>query len=329
MMKFYNCYLTLIVAWNIFLCVTPIFPMESAQTSTPFSQVMDNWKIFSCIVSHVRERDEVRTSYTFKALNLTNKQFNTLLATPSILHQIVYQLAEQSNYHDELDITLSMKHMKGYSHPAFARWLATRKKQREIEKILFDAAKNDNPQTIKELIEKEKVNINACNGDGKTALSIAASFGANKALIQLLSYGPDINLPNKYGWTPLKKASNEGTVHHQRRIDSVKLLLEAGAAIDQEDDEGYTPLMIACPEIAEILIAHKANVNHQASKDRTTPLMWAVINNKIQTVTILIDAGAHDKLRNSQGRNAREIARNYGLDRFGILQLLEEKFGKD
>lgn len=328
-MKVNNFYLILVLTLPFFPCITFMVAMQPDQTLTVFSEAIGDLKIFSLIISHIHEDDEIYTAYRFKALNLVNKQFNALLATPSILHQMVYQLAVQSNYRDELYFANRMKNMKAYVHPAFEKWLATRKKQRKLEKILFDAAQNDDPQTIKELIEKEKVNINARNESGKTALSIAASFGANKALIQLLNYGCDINLPNKYGWTPLKKASNEGTVHYQRRIDSVKLLLEAGAAIDQEDDEGYTPLMIACPEIAEILIAHKANVNHQAFKDGTTTLMWAVINNKVRSVEILIAAGAHDKLRNSQGRNSREIARNYGSDRFDILQLLEDKFGKD
>jgi hypothetical protein len=328
-MKFYNSYLTVVVALNIFSFAIPMLAMQPDQTLTAFSAAIGDLKIFSLIISHIREDDEIHTAYRFQALNRVNKQFNALLSTPSILHQMVYQLAAQSKYRDELYFANRMKNMKAYVHPAFEKWLATRKKKIKIEKILFFAAQNDDSQTIKELIEKEKVNINARNGDGKTALSIAASFGANKALIQLLSYGPDINLPNKYGWTPLKKASNEGTVHHERRVDSVKLLLEAGAAIDQEDDEGYTPIMIACPEIAKILISHRANVNHQASRDGTTSLMWAVINNKIQTVTMLIDAGAHDKFRNNRGYNAREIARNFGSHRFAILRLLEQKFGKD
>lgn len=319
----------------------------------PFCQAIEDVKIFSLIVSHIREEDETHTAYQFKALNRVNKQFNALIATPSILHQMVYQLAEQYHFQDEIDIAKKMTKMKAYVHPAFARWFEVRKEQRKQEEALFEAARTDNPHAIKNLIEKDRVNINARNTYGKTALSIAASLGADRALIQLLGYNveacdliplseydaerkilisllgynADINLPNKYGWTPLKKAASAG------HVNSVKLLLGAGAPVDTEDSEGYTPLMNAYknPIIAQLLIDAGAAVNHQAHKDGKTTLMWAVTDGEIAVVKVLLAAGAQDNVRDHYGKNARDIAEGWSelQDHSICLKLLEEKFGKN
>lgn len=202
--------------------------------------------------------------------------------------------------------------------------------QGQLKEQLFKAATHNDIATIKALM-REKVDINVRNKYGKTALSLAATLGATEAVVELLKYRPDVNLPNNHGWTPLKKAASGSHVSQERCLEVARLLIKAGAAVDQEDDEGYTPLMNAyqSPAMTQVLIAGGANVNHQAFKDGTTALMWMVYENKIETATLLITAGAHDNLRNHTGRNARDIARSYGLDRSNILQLLEQRFGKE
>lgn len=197
--------------------------------------------------------------------------------------------------------------------------------QREQEELLFKASNGSDVQAIKKLVEEKKVNINARNTWGKTPLSIAASYGSEEVVVQLLTYKPDVNLANKYGWTPLKKAVNNG------RLNVAKILLAAGACVDQQDDEGYTPLMNVDKnhEIAQLLLQHGADVNHQAFKDGTTALILAVTNNRERLVTVLIAAGAHDNMqRHFDKKNAREIARLHGESHLAILEILEEKFGK-
>lgn len=288
-----------------------------------FYQVISNTQIFSRVIAHLQcEQSYLNTCWAINALNRVNKDCNELLATPSIMHQIVYQLAAQAQYYDEVDFSKFLRRMKACSHPAFKLWFITRKTQREKEELLFEAARVNDVQAIQRLVTEEKVHINARDKYGKTSISIAASFGANNALTQLLAYGADINLPNKHGWTPLKKAADRG------QKETVKILLDARAEINKEDNEGYTPLMNAYDkrEIAKLLIDKGANVNHQAFKDGTTVLIWATIEGRLDIMQLLIDAGAKDNLCDKWGRNARSIAS--GARDIRLSFLLEEKFGK-
>lgn len=70
--------------------------------------------------------------------------------------------------------------------------------------------------------------------------------------------GMDVNIQNKYGWTPLHIA-----IRRDRR-DMVKYLWEQGADIDKVDDVGWTPLMEAVmsdtPELCAFLIEKGADV---------------------------------------------------------------------
>ena len=70
--------------------------------------------------------------------------------------------------------------------------------------------------------------------------------------------GTDVNLQNRYGWTPLHIA-----IRRDRR-DMVAYLLEKGADIDKVDDVGWTPLMEAVmddmPELCALLIEKGADV---------------------------------------------------------------------
>ncbi|HEY9129789.1 MAG TPA: ankyrin repeat domain-containing protein [Sulfurovum sp.] len=70
--------------------------------------------------------------------------------------------------------------------------------------------------------------------------------------------GTDVNLQNRYGWTPLHIA-----IRRDRR-DMVAYLLEQGADINKTDGVGWTPLMEAVmddmPELCAFLIEKGADV---------------------------------------------------------------------
>ena len=70
--------------------------------------------------------------------------------------------------------------------------------------------------------------------------------------------GTDLNLQNRYGWTPLHIA-----IRRDRR-DMVAYLLDKGADINKTDGVGWTPLMEAVmddkPEICAFLIEKGADV---------------------------------------------------------------------
>jgi ankyrin repeat protein len=58
-----------------------------------------------------------------------------------------------------------------------------------------------------ELLLDKGANVNAADGDGRTALHSAASYGNNEVIELLLAHGASINATNKLGQTPLQAAS--------------------------------------------------------------------------------------------------------------------------
>ncbi len=88
--------------------------------------------------------------------------------------------------------------------------------------------------------------------------------------------GGDINMQNRYGWTPLHIA-----IRRDRR-DMVQYLLDRGADIDRKDGVGWTPLM------------------------------ECVMDDKPEICKMLLDAGADTSIANDRGATAAMLVQKFG-----------------
>jgi len=83
--------------------------------------------------------------------------------------------------------------------------------------------------------------------------------------------GMDLNIQNRYGWTPLHIA-----IRRDRR-EMVIYLLDKGADIDKVDGVGWTPLMEAVmddmPELCALLIERGADVTIANERGGTAGLL--------------------------------------------------------
>ena len=92
-----------------------------------------------------------------------------------------------------------------------------------------------------------------------------------EALKKEIEAGTDVNLQNKYGWTPLHI-----TIRRDRR-DMVEYLLAQGADINKVDGVGWTPLMEAVmddmTELCGYLVEKGADVTIANDRGATAPML--------------------------------------------------------
>ncbi|CAD5119853.1 DgyrCDS8437 [Dimorphilus gyrociliatus] len=115
----------------------------------------------------------------------------------------------------------------------------------------------------------------------------ACRLGEVNAVLALLNH-VDVNASDHQGVTALQMASACG------RIVIVRELLARGAALEQANNLGWTPLLHACRrgrlDVADILIANKSNVNAR-TKHGTSALVLAARGGHSLVVKSLLDAG--------------------------------------
>jgi ankyrin repeat protein len=156
------------------------------------------------------------------------------------------------------------------------------------ESPLVDAAKNADKDALRTLISK-KVDVNASEPDGTTALHWAAYRDDMDSADLLIRAGAKVNAATDLGVTPLYTAAENGS------SAMVAKLLTAGANPNLAPVAGETPLMVASragkPGVVEQLIAKGANVNAHGTRGQTA-LMWAVAQEHPDVVKALLVHGA-------------------------------------
>lgn len=112
-------------------------------------------------------------------------------------------------------------------------------------------------------------------------------------------------------------------------LQSVKKQVESGGDINQRDERGYSPLMVAAyynsHEIVVYLLENGADINLQG-KDGYTALMLATINMNTRMVKTLLKYHPDVNLKDNDGYTALYHARNLNLK--SISSLLEKSGAK-
>jgi ankyrin repeat protein len=142
-----------------------------------------------------------------------------------------------------------------------------------------------------------------------------AAFSGNAEVIDRLHKEGDLvdDKMNVVGMFPLTPMLALATMH---RTDSVRALLNAGATVDEADDDGITVLSWAAianrVDMARLLIARGADVNH-VDKKGMTPLLYAasIDFGDSRMIDLLLTSGARTSLRTKEGLTALDLARQY------------------
>lgn len=136
---------------------------------------------------------------------------------------------------------------------------------------------------------------------GQSQLHIAAYWGLNLTLKELVGAGADSNVTDSQGWSPLNWATSNG------HIDTMGILLESGADVNHQDEQGWTPLTWASfngsVPAAELVLGRKAQ-HLMTDVHGWTALHWAVSRQNQEVVQLLMEH--HQKyLENSKSQPLR------------------------
>ncbi|MEM6431586.1 MAG: ankyrin repeat domain-containing protein [Deinococcota bacterium] len=154
--------------------------------------------------------------------------------------------------------------------------------------LILAASPADDPDILAYLLETDAVSdINSTNMPRGSVLDAAIIGDNSEAKVEmLLAAGADVNLSDAFGGTPLMTAA------FSWKNDVISLLIEAGADVNAQSINGSTPLIAAVrPSLLSDLLP-----------PRPAP--------SIETVRILLEAGADKRLRDIQGQSAFDHVRS-------------------
>ncbi|KAK3265453.1 hypothetical protein CYMTET_25863 [Cymbomonas tetramitiformis] len=145
------------------------------------------------------------------------------------------------------------------------------------------------------------------DGEGRTALTVALAFGQEAAARALLEAGAGVNAGT--GRRPLHAAAEKGMV------EMVRDLVDKGAEVDAEDGEGHTALTQALAGGKEA--AARALLEAGAGVDAGTgqrPLHAAAMKGTVEMVRELVEKGAEVDAEDREGCTALTVALAFGQE---------------
>ncbi len=164
----------------------------------------------------------------------------------------------------------------------------------------WEAIARDDVERVRTLLLRG-TDTNAVHPQFGPAIVVAARERAWNVVRELAGIvGTRVDAPNSRGETAAMLAALHGN------LDIVRLLVEKGAAVNRP---GWTPLHYAAisgnVDLLRYLLDRSAYIDAQ-SPNRSTPLMMAARQDRIDAVHLLVEAGADPTPRNDAGRNAAD-----------------------
>ena len=169
---------------------------------------------------------------------------------------------------------------------------------------LIDAVKSGDRDAAMALIA-QRVDVNAPESDGTTALHWAVQRNDLELVNRLIRAGAKVSARNDYGSTPMSEAAIVASA------GLLEALVEAGADVESPNADGQTALMVVARtsqvDAARLLIRRGANVNAAERWRGQTALMWAAAQGQPAMVKELLAHGADVNVRSTVNNWQRQV----------------------
>jgi ankyrin repeat protein len=180
-----------------------------------------------------------------------------------------------------------------------------------LEAQLIEAAGSGDLAAVRSALS-QGADVNEAEGDGLTALHVAAEQGHAEIVELLLARGASASPTTRIGsYTPLHLAAMGG------HAEVAEVLLDAGGNANAvTTNSGVTPLHLAAAAIdgadaVEALLEHGADPNAREASAGQTPLMFAAAENRADAIRVLMRHGADPALTT----RVVDVLYNFALDR--------------
>ncbi|KAK3265375.1 hypothetical protein CYMTET_25936, partial [Cymbomonas tetramitiformis] len=189
---------------------------------------------------------------------------------------------------------------------------------------LHGAAERGTVEVVRKLVDMG-AEVDAEDGEGRTALTVALAFGQEGVARALLEAGAGVNAGT--GQRPFHGAAKRGTV------EVVKEFMEKGVEVDVEDREGCTALTVALAfgqeAVARALLEAGAGVNggmgrrplHAAAERGMVEMVRELVGKGQRALHLAAKDGLYEAVRQLLDAGA-ELGR--ADDDAEILQLVQE-----
>lgn len=168
--------------------------------------------------------------------------------------------------------------------------------QRVAAQDVFTVAESGDVAAMAKLLKKKPKLIQATQTNGETALHLAVRTNDTAMVALLLRNRAAVDAQSKDGLTPLQAA---------RSAEIAELLIASKANINHADHVGATPLhdaaMLGHLKVVAVLLHKGAAINAQNIIGQT-PLRLAVDNSYAEIVEMLLAGGADPNIADSDGR---------------------------
>lgn len=180
---------------------------------------------------------------------------------------------------------------------------------KEGETALMMASEGKSGSMVIPLLLAKGVAVDGRDSYGQTALIYAAGEDLPENIRLLLRAGANVNARTKGSMTPLLEAAQM-----YADLTTLKVLLQAGAAINVQDSKDNTALKyslrmaISDEQVATFLLQHGANPN-LADSDGDTPMIQAIsAGHAPNFLTFLVTHGAKLNAQDKAGQTALMVA---------------------